>query len=86
MLLIIITFWAVIIPVAVLAFSWEAAKRREAGAARAHARSVPEGHRVRSPSEAIPPCATRPVRPRRTVTRRVCPEHRRGAGRRPASA
>ncbi len=86
MLLTIITFWAIIIPVAVLAFSWTGAKRREAGAARARARSVAEQHRVLSPSGAIPPCATRPVRPRRTVTRRVCPEHPRGAGRRPASA
>jgi hypothetical protein len=86
MLLTIITFWAIIIPVAVLAFTWEAAKRREAGAARAHARSAAEEHRVLSPSGAIPPCATRPMRPRRTVTRRVCPEHSRGAGRRPASA
>jgi hypothetical protein len=86
MLLTIITVWVIIIPVAVLAFSWEAAKRRDAGAARAHARSVVDEHRRPSLTGPIPPCATRPVRPRRTVTRRVCPEHPRGAGRRSASA
>ncbi len=86
MLLTIITVWAVIIPVAVLAFSWQAAKRREAGAARAHARAAAEDYRVLSPRGATPPCASRPARPRRTVTRRVCPEHAHGAGRRPASA
>jgi hypothetical protein len=86
MLLTIITFWAIIIPVAVLAFSWEAARRRESGAARAHARSVAEEHRRPSHTGTTPACAMRPVRPRRTVTRRVCPEHPRGAGRRSASA
>ena len=86
MLLTVITFWAIIIPVAVLAFGWEAAKRREAGAARAHGRSVVDEHRRLSPTGSIPVCTTRPVRPRRTVNRCVCAEHPRGAGRRSASA
>jgi hypothetical protein len=84
MLLTVITFWAVIIPAAVFAFCWEAAKRREDSAAR----SVRDGHRVLARSGAIPPCAVVPVRPRRTVTDPVSPEHprARGARRRPASA
>ena len=86
MLLIIITVWAIIIPVAVLAFSWEAARRREAGAARNPASAAAEDHGVVSPTGAISPCATRPARPRRTLTRRVCRENPRGARRRPTSA
>ncbi|MGZ4299930.1 MAG: hypothetical protein ACXVVK_23080 [Solirubrobacteraceae bacterium] len=80
MLLTIIAIWAIVIPLVVLAISWEAANRREArtaqGSGRTGAKRLPAG---------MPRCTRRALRPRRTITRRVCPQHSR-ARRRPASA
>jgi hypothetical protein len=71
----IIAIWSIVIPLVVLAVCWESAKRREARAAKAGKRSA----------ASLPRCATRTPRPRRTVTRRRCPELPR-TRRRPASA
>jgi len=71
----IIAIWAILIPLVVLAVCWESANRREARAAKAGKRRA----------ATQPRCATRPPRPRRTVTRRRCPELPR-TRRRPASA
>jgi hypothetical protein len=73
----IIAIWAIIIPLVVLAVSWESANRREARAAQAHDRS--------GTKQSPPRCVIRASRPRRTVTRRHCPELPR-TRRRPASA
>jgi hypothetical protein len=83
MLLTIVAIWAVVIPLAILGVSWQAARLREARASLAEGRPAP---RPTSQAGSLPACARRAARPRRTVTRRVCPEHPRGAGRRPASA
>jgi hypothetical protein len=76
----IIAIWAIIIPLVILAVCWDSAKRREARATQAARRArcllCPGG---------VPKCAMRPRRPRRTITRRVCPELPR-TRRRPASA
>jgi hypothetical protein len=73
----IIAIWAIIIPLVVLAISWESANRRQARAAQAKRRT---GAKHLSPR-----CVLRTTRPRRTVTRRRCPELPR-TRRRPASA
>lgn len=85
MLLTIVAIWAIGIPLAVLAISWVAANRREARAAQAMSRLATTRRATRRPS-ALPACAVRAARPRRTITRRVCPKLVPGAGRRPASA
>ena len=83
MLLTVVAIWAIVIPLAVLGVSWHAARLRET-------RTAATTDRWASPATpragALPACARRAVRPRRTITRRVCPERARGAGRRPASA
>ena len=84
MLLTVVAIWAIVIPVAVLAVSWKVAKSRltrASGSRRSHPCSIPA-----APASA--PCRVRrpAAGPRRTVTRRLCPEHPRGVGRRPASA
>jgi hypothetical protein len=89
MLLTIVAIWAVVIPLAVLAVSWQAAKLREETASQTADRPVPTRGRATTAATAagaVPACAARTVRPRRTITRRVCPELPHGAGRRPASA
>jgi hypothetical protein len=85
MLLTIVAIWAVVIPLAVLGISWQMAKLREASPSQTADRMVPELGRTTSPAN-VPECAVPTARPRRTVTRRVCPELPRGVGRRPASA
>ena len=86
MLLTIVAIWAIVIPMLVLALSWQVAKVREDAALRAADSSASQHHRRAARTGAVPPCAVIPVRPRRTTTRRVCPEQARGVGRRPASA
>jgi hypothetical protein len=86
MLLTIVSIWAIVIPVAILGVSWQAAKIRDARASQTAGRPVPELGRGTSPAGGVPVCAVPGARPRRTLTRRVCPERPRGAGRRPASA
>jgi hypothetical protein len=83
MLLTMVAIWAIVLPVAVLAISWQAARRREVRSSQNADRSAP---RMTSPAGSLPACAVRAVRSRRTVTRRVCPELPRSAGRRSASA
>ncbi len=85
MLLTIVAIWAIVIPVAVLGISWQAARLCEETASQAGHPSVPELVRTASGAGTAPRCAARAARPRRTITRRVCPERPR-AGRRPASA
>jgi hypothetical protein len=86
MLLTIVAIWAVVIPLAVLGISWLVGKLREESAAQTTDRSVPELRPGTSRPDGVPACAIPAVRPRRTITRRVCPELPHGAGRRPASA
>lgn len=86
MLLAIVAIWAIVIPVAILAVSWQAANLREERALRAAARSIETHHRAAPPVGGRAACTVRAARPRRTITRRVCPEFSRGARRRPASA
>jgi hypothetical protein len=83
MLLTIVAIWAVVIPLAILGVSWQAARLREARVSLVEDRPAP---RQTAPAGSLPVCARRAARPRRTITRRVCPELPRGAGRRPASA
>jgi len=83
MLLTIVAIWAVVIPLAILGISWQTARLREARASLSAQRRAP---RPTSPAGSLPACARRAARPRRTITRRVCPESPRGARRRPASA
>ncbi|HTU96987.1 MAG TPA: hypothetical protein VMF14_14170 [Solirubrobacteraceae bacterium] len=83
MLVTIVAMWAIVIPIAVLAISWQAARCRDARAAVTATR--PATRHTAQPG-ATPSCARRAIRPRRTTTRRVCPELARGAHRRPASA
>ncbi len=83
MLLTIVAIWAVVIPLAILGVSWQTARLREARASLTAQRRAP---RPTSHAGSVPTCARRAARPRRTITRRVCPEFPRGAGRRPASA
>jgi hypothetical protein len=86
MLLTIVAIWAIVIPLLVLAISWQAAKLREANAPQTAERSLPELRHASSHAGSAPACAVPAARSRRTITRRVCPELPRGAGRRPASA
>ena len=86
MLLTIVAIWAIVIPLAVLGISWQVAKLRDERALRAVRRSVPELRPGAMRAAGVPACAVPAARPRRTLTRRVCPELPRGAGRRPASA
>jgi hypothetical protein len=79
MLLTIVAIWAIVIPLAILGVSWQTARLRDARASLAAGRRAP-------PRTSQAACARRGARPRRTITRRVCPELPRGAGRRPASA
>jgi hypothetical protein len=83
MLLTIVAIWAIVIPLVVLALSWQLANIREARDLHSASASVPE---LRRGTRAVPPCAWPVARPRRTTTRRVCPEQPRRAGRRPTSA
>ena len=83
MLLTIVAIWAIVIPLAILGVSWQAARLREARVAPTAKRSA---SRVVSQPGTLPVCARRAARPRRTITRRVCPELPRGVGRRSASA
>jgi hypothetical protein len=83
MLLTIVAIWAIVIPLAILGVSWQTARLRDARA------SLAAGRRAQQPTSqagSLPACARRGARPRRTITRRVCPELPRGAGRRSASA
>jgi hypothetical protein len=86
MLLTVVAIWAIVIPLAVLAISWQVANLRDERALRALERSTPEPRPGAAPASGAPACAVPAARPRRTLTRRVCPERPRGAGRRPASA
>lgn len=86
MLLTVVAIWAIVIPLAVLAISWQVANLRDARALRAVERSVAEPRPGAARASVPPACAVPAARPRRTLTRRVCPERPRGAGRRPASA
>ena len=83
MLLTIVAIWAIVIPLIVLAASWQFANLREGRDLQAAKASASELHRV---ARAVPRCAVPATRPRRTTTRRVCPEQPRRVGRRPASA
>jgi hypothetical protein len=83
MILTLVAIWAIVLPVAILAISWQAARLREARSSQTAGRSVP---RLASPAGPPAACARRAARPRRTITRRVCPEFARSAGRRSASA
>jgi hypothetical protein len=83
MLLTIVAIWAIVIPLVVLALSWQLANIREARDLHSACASVPE---LRRGPRAVPPCAVPAARPRQTTTRRVCPEQPRRAGRRPTSA
>jgi hypothetical protein len=85
MLLTVVAIWAIVIPLAVLAISWHSARLREARGSQTGPRSVREPDCVQH-AATLPACAVRAARPRRTITRRVCPELSRGAGRRSASA
>jgi hypothetical protein len=86
MLLTIVAIWAIVIPLAVLAISWQVANLRDQRALRAAKRSVLELRPSAVGVAGLPACAVPAARPRRTITRRVCPARPRGAGRRPASA
>jgi hypothetical protein len=86
MLLTIVGIWAIVIPLAVLGISWQLANLRDERAPRAVKRSDSELGPGAARAAAVPACAAGAARPRRTLTRRVCPERPRGAGRRPASA
>jgi hypothetical protein len=83
MLLTIVSIWAIVFPLVVLATSWQLANLRDARGSRPSERSAAE---LRGAERAMPPCVVPAVRPRRTITRRVCPEQPCRAGRRPASA
>ena len=85
MLLTIVAIWAIVTPIAVLAVSSRAAALREARASQTAERSVPELRRETLRAGTVPACAVRPLRPRVTITRRVCPELPRGVRRRSAS-
>jgi hypothetical protein len=82
MLLTIVVIWAIVIPVVFLAASWQLANIRDArdlqatGASASRQRSDP----------GVPRCAVPSAHPRRTTTRRVCPEQPRRVGRRSPSA
>lgn len=86
MLLTIVSIWAIVIPVAILGVSWQAAKIRDARASQNASGSVPELGRGTSRGGGVPACAVPAARPRRTLTRRVCPERPHSARRRSASA
>ncbi len=83
MLMTIIAIWGIILPLTILAVSWQAARVREERGLQTAGHSVP---RLASPAGSLPACTHRPARPRRTVTRRVCPQFPRSSGRRSASA
>ena len=88
MLMTMIAIWAIVLPLTILAVSWQTARLLDERRLQTADRSVP---RLASPVGSLPACAHRAARPRRTVTRRVCPEFPRSAGRRwprpdPASA
>jgi hypothetical protein len=85
MLLTIVVMWAIVLPLAILGITWQAAKIRDERVARTAGRSLPELGRASSPAGSVPACAVVAARPRRTITRRVCPERPHGAGRRSAS-
>jgi hypothetical protein len=81
MLLTVVAIWAIIIPLAILGVSWQSTRLREARTDATRSAAAPS-----TPAQSLPACARRGARPRRTITRRVCPELPRGARRRPASA
>ena len=83
MILTLVAIWAIVLPVAILAVSWQAARLRDVRSSQSADRSGP---RVASPVGPLPACARRAARPRRTITRRLCPELPSGAGHRSASA
>jgi hypothetical protein len=85
MLLTIVAIWAIVIPLVVLALSWQLANMRDTRAVEpAHGSASRRG--TSRPAGSVPRCAVPAGRPRRTTTRRVCPELPRGVRRRPASA
>jgi hypothetical protein len=86
MLLTIVAIWAIVIPLLVLAISWQAAKLRGARASQTTEWSVSDLYRSAARTGSVPACAIPAARPRRTMTRHVCPELSQGARRRPASA
>jgi hypothetical protein len=77
----IVAIWAIVIPVAVLAISWQAPDRLGARGAQAN-ESLGAGMSV----TAVHPRARRPARLSRVVGRRSCPELMGDARRRPTSA
>ena len=82
MLMTIVAIWAIVLPLAILAVSWQAARLREERGLQTAERSVPAARRQPDRCPLVP---HRAARPRRTVTRRVCPQFPRGAGRAPLS-
>jgi hypothetical protein len=84
MLLTIVAIWAIVIPLVVLALSWQVANIREARVVKPLYESA--SRRGTSRPGSVPGCAVPAARARRTTTRRVCPEQPRRAGRRPTSA
>ena len=83
MLLTLVAIWAIVLPVTILAVSWQAARLRDV---RRLADRGPLGPPPGVASRIAARLRPRAARPRRTVTRRVCPEFPRSAGRRSASA
>jgi hypothetical protein len=82
----IVAIWAIVIPVLILAISWQITKPRPNGS-----RQIAQGPASMLRGEAsrsgvAPGCAVPAARPRRTITRRLCPALARGVRRRPASA
>ena len=86
MLLTIVAIWAIVVPLAVLGISWQVANLRDERALRAAKRAARQPRPGAARAASVPACAVPAARPRRTTTRRVCPELQGGAGRRAASA
>jgi len=82
----IVAIWAIVIPLSILGLTWQLANMRDARAEKAASRSASRLGRGDSRTGLLPACAAPAARPRRTTTRRVCPELPRGVRRRPASA
>ena len=82
----IVAIWAIVIPLSILGLTWQLANMRDARAEKAATRAASELGRGDSRTGPLPACAVPAARPRRTTTRRVCPELPRGVRRRPASA
>lgn len=84
MLLTIVAIWAIVIPLLVVGVASKVAKPLQTEGSLIVSQPVSKHHRATPGGDAAPRCAIPAARPRRTITRRVCPEHPRG--RRPASA